>query len=71
MNENFTLAVCRTCRAEAKFLAIETRFSLVCRLIAVAMGQIGAEIWANRPDLQPVHGKSDTLLRWRRDILKG
>jgi len=26
------------------------------------MGQKGAEIWANLPDLQPVHGKSDTLL---------
>jgi hypothetical protein len=26
------------------------------------MWQKGVEIWANRLDLQPVHGKSDTLL---------
>jgi hypothetical protein len=26
------------------------------------MGQKGVEIWANRLGLQPVHGKSDTLL---------
>jgi hypothetical protein len=32
------------------------------------MGQKGVEIWANRLNLQPVHGKSDTLLAACRSI---
>jgi len=49
-------------RAEAKIRRIENRFWLVCRLIAVAMRQKGAEVWAKHPDLQPAHGWSDSLL---------
>jgi len=43
-------------RGEAKIRMFETRFWLVCGLIALAMGQKGAEIWAGQPDLQPAHG---------------
>ncbi|ORJ62090.1 hypothetical protein B5V00_04890 [Geothermobacter hydrogeniphilus] len=50
------LGSCRTIRAEAKIRAFEHRFRLNCRLIAVAMGQNGAGIWAERADLQPDHG---------------
>jgi hypothetical protein len=32
------------------------------RVIAVAIGQKGAEIWAKETDLQPVHCKSGRLL---------
>src|SRR6056297_2980125 len=57
---NFTesgrLGVCRTMRTEAKIRGFENRFQLVRRLIAVAMGQKGAEIWAEGSNLQPVHG---------------
>jgi hypothetical protein len=34
------------------------------RVIAVAIGRKGAEIWAKEPNLQPVHCKSDRLLGW-------
>src|SRR6056297_2596991 len=53
---------CRAIRTEAKIRGFENRFQLVCRRIAVAMGQTGAEIWAEKSDLQPVHGESDSLL---------
>jgi len=43
-------------RDEAKIRMFENRVWLVCRLIAVAMGQKGAEIWAKQPDLQSAHG---------------
>ncbi|PNU18983.1 hypothetical protein C2E25_14680, partial [Geothermobacter hydrogeniphilus] len=45
----------RTIQAEAKIRAFEHRFRLNCSLIAAAMGQNGAGIWAERADLQPVH----------------
>ena len=45
-------------RDEAKIRIFESRFWLVCRLIAVAMGQKGAKIWAKQPDLQPTHNGS-------------
>jgi hypothetical protein len=32
------------------------------RVIAVAIGRKGTEIWAKQADLQPVHCKSDRLL---------
>jgi hypothetical protein len=37
-------AICRTIRVEAKIWMFENRFQLVCRFIAVAMDQKGAEI---------------------------
>ena len=43
-------------RAEAKIRKFENRFWLVFRLIALAMGQKGAKIWAKQPDLQLAHG---------------
>ncbi len=42
-------------RGEAKIRKFENKFWLVCRLIAVAMGQNGVEIWAKQSDLQPAH----------------
>jgi hypothetical protein len=42
-------------RDEAKIRIFESRFWLVCRRIVVAMGQKGAEIWAEQPDLQPAY----------------
>ena len=46
-------------RAEAKVPRLESRFSDVCRLIAIAMGQKEAEIWAKQLDLQPA--RNDNL----------
>ena len=42
-------------RVEAKIQKFENRFSVICRVIAIAMDQKGAEIWAKQLDLQPAH----------------
>ena len=40
----------------------ENRFQLVCSLIALAMGQKGAEIWARLLGLQPaIHSRTGSL----------